>query len=457
MTTRDTDHHPEADPLASATRFQRDLYLYWQVAQTAGGLPLTTRGYLTRPALRRVRARLFAPELASDAPLRQLDTAESEDPPLFFLRRLLERLGLLRAATDRSRLIAADRADMARYVAHPLAERLRICARLWVAGGWWPDRLDAHAEPSRLMVPAPPRVALARRRLLQDLATGESQTRLRIPAAATPQPGTANRRKASTSKHTSPARALATPPNESESQRAALLGPLAWLGIVTLETPPSTPAHPSNGRDPIACHTTPAAAFLRQPNDANDANDASDGESEAATLVERHGRVVIQPNFTIVAYPPLTAPQLLLLDSCAAEESFERTASYQLTRPSIVRARQYGYDAVDLRLRLEALTGSPLPANVSTTLADWARQAERVQLLHAVTLLEVANAALLDALLTDRVAARSIERRLTPTAALLTGEGAESARAWLLRRGELPASITVTQASALASEPLDQS
>lgn len=453
MTTRDTAHHQETDPLASATHFQRDLYLFWQVAQTAGGLPLTARGYLTRPALRRVRARLFAPDLASDALLRELDTAEAEDPPLFFLRRLLERLGLLRATPDRSRLIAADRADMARYVAHPLAERLRICARLWVAGGWWPDRLDAHAEPPRLMVPAPPRVALARRRLLHELATSESHTRLRIPAAATPQPGTATRRKASTSKHTSPSRTLATPPNETDSQRAALLGPLAWLGIVTLETPPSTPAHPSNGRDPIACHTTPAATILRQPNDEND---ATSGESEPPTLVERHGRVVVQPNFTIVAYPPLTAPQLLLLDACAAEESFERTASYQLTRPSIVRARQYGYDAVNLRQRLEALTGSPLPANVSTTLTDWARQADRVQLSHAVTLLEVENASLLDALLTDRVAARWIERRLTPTAALLTGEGADNARAWLLRRGELPASITVTLATALASEQPDQ-
>lgn len=458
MTTRDTDHHNEVDSLASATRFQRELYLYWQVAHTMGGLPLTARGYVTRPALRRVRARLFAPDVAPDASLRQADITEVEDAPLFFLRRLLERLGLLRATPDRSRLLAADRADIARYVAHPLAERMRICARLWVAGGWWPDRQDAHAEPPRLMVPALPRVAVARRRLLHELATSEPHARLRIPRSTTPQPGVTSRRKVATTaigKHTAPTRALAAPPNESDSVRAALLGPLAWLGFVALETPPASSEDRPGGPEPLAYHTTPAAAVLRQPGDDN--SQPTSGEADPAPLIERHGHVIIQPNFTIVAYPPLTAPELLLLDSFATEGSFERAASYQLTRASIVRARQYGLDIVVLRQQLESFSASPLPANVSTTLADWARQAERVQLSHNVTLLEVANAALLDALLADRAGARWIERRLTPITALLTEEGATAARAWLLRRGELPASLSVRQASVLASEQPDQS
>lgn len=181
------------------------------------------------------------------------------------------------------------------------------------------------------------------------------------------------------------------------------------------------------------------------------------GDAEGPALAECHGRVIIQPNFTIVAYPPLTAPELQLLDTCATEESFERAASYQLTRASIVRARQFGYDIVHLRQRLESFSGSPLPANVSTTLTDWARQAERVRLSHNVTLLEVTTASLLDALLADRSAARWVERRLTPTAALLTEEGVAAARAWLLRRGELPASLSVATVSASASEQPDQS
>src|SRR5438132_10743022 len=113
MTTRDASNDNMADPLAGATRFQRDLYLYWHVARTPGGLPLTTRGYVTRPALRRIRARLFAPDATPETSQRQLDAPEAEDASLFFLRRLLERLGLLRAAPDKSRLLAADHTDMA--------------------------------------------------------------------------------------------------------------------------------------------------------------------------------------------------------------------------------------------------------------------------------------------------------------------------------------------------------
>lgn len=449
MTTRDTDDHREADPLAGATRFQRNLYLYWHVAHTTGGLPLTARGYVTRPTLRRIRARLFAPDVTPDTSLHQQDTTEADDPSLFFLRRLLERLGLLRATPDKSRLIAADRTDMARYLALPLSERLRICARLWVAGGWWPDRVDPHTEPPRLMVPAPPRVALARRRLLNELALSDQHTRLRIPAPSTPQPGAASRRKSSTSKHAAPARALPSPPNESESQRAALLGPLAWLGFVAVEAPPAASADRPTHLDPAAYHTTPAAAIMRH---SGDDNASTPGDAEGPALAEHHGRVIIQPNFTIVAYPPLTAPELLLLDTCAAEESFERAASYQLTRASIVRARQFGYDILDLRQQLEMFSATPLPANVATTLTDWARQAERVRLSHNITLLEVATAPLLDALLADRSAARWVARRLTPTAALLTEEGVAAARAWLLRHGELPASLSAAPVSASASE-----
>lgn len=454
MTTRDASNNHKADPLAGATRFQRDLYLYWQIARATGGLPLTTRGYVTRPALRRIRARLFAPDAKPETSQQQPDAPEAEDASLFFLRRLLERLGLLRAAPDKSRLVAVDHADMVRYVALPLSERLRICARLWVAGGWWPDRLDPRAEPPRLMVPAPPRVALARRRLLHEFAVDAPHTRLRIPAPSTPQSSATSRRKASTARHTAPPRALAAPPNESESQRAALLGPLAWLGFVALEAPPAAGGDGSTRLDPVAYHTTPAVAILREPTDGNT---PIIGDAHNAVLAEQHGRVIIQPNFTIIAYPPLTAPELLTLDVCATEESFERAASYQLTRASIVQARQYGYDSVDLRQRLESLSGSPLPTNVSTTLADWARQAERVRLSHNVALLEVANAALLDALLADPAAARWIQRRLTPTAALLTEEGVAATQSWLLRRGELPALLSVTPVSASASEQPGQS
>ncbi len=154
---------------------------------------------------------------------------------------------------------------------------------------------------------------------------------------------------------------------------------------------------------------------------------------------EAVGRVVVQPNFEVIAYPPLTAPALLLLDTCAQRETLDVIARYRLTRPSLAVARAAGWAAADIAVRLQALCGAPLPTNVRVTLDDWERHVERVSIVEGVTLLEVRDAPLLDALLADRACAGWIERRLTPTAALVAGESAGAVRAWLLRRGELPA------------------
>src|SRR5262249_54849984 len=107
--------------LSNAVCFQRDLYLYWQTAQRMGGLPLTTRGYVTRLALRRLCDRLAAVRQETS----RLELGEAEAPELLFLRRLLERLRLLQRASDTPRLVAADWSEMGRYIALPLAERLR--------------------------------------------------------------------------------------------------------------------------------------------------------------------------------------------------------------------------------------------------------------------------------------------------------------------------------------------
>src|SRR6185437_14520569 len=130
------------------------------------------------------------------------------DPRRYFLRRLLERLGLLRALTESTeaagpaetprqaegRLVAADPTVMARFLAHPLAERLRICVRLWVAGGWWADGKpgDAPSSPHGLHTPAQPRVALARRRLVEGLSphSGRASSARRRKQ---PEQGNANR------------------------------------------------------------------------------------------------------------------------------------------------------------------------------------------------------------------------------------------------------------------------
>jgi hypothetical protein len=405
---------PEPYGLAEVVRFQRDLYVYWHAVHTVGSVALTSRGLVTRPALRGLRARFAALDglAVSDA-----DSPEPEDLRLFFLRRLLQRLGLLRVEGER--LVARERADMARYLDHPLAERVRLAVRLWTAGGWWPDRPDASAAPPRLMTPAPPRIALARRRLVLTLAALAPGELVPVPAEAVPASARSTRTPASRRRQDG-ARSGDTRALDAATRRAALLGPLRWMGIVT---PEPAEAH----RESRWCRVGVAAAALR-PEDGN-----------LPPLDEQPGRIVVQPNFELIAYPPLTALLLLFLDGCAEELAREQLARYRLTRASLAGALRLGLPAVALVERLEALSGQPLPSNVGVTLADWERQSARLRVTEQVTLLEVREPALLDALLADRAAAGWVERRLGPSRALLAAAAAPAVRAWLLRHGELPA------------------
>ncbi len=406
---------PSAAPtdLTEAIRFQRDLYLYWRTVRAVGSLQLTARRFVARPALRRLRMALAA-ESSDTGNREQRDVlSERDDTRLLYLRRLLERLGLLRPAEDQSALVAADAALMARYLGHPLAGRIQICTRLWATGGWWPDAPDAHVELPPLSSPAPPPVARARQRLLASLAAlrpGETVALPGSPLSAMPSGEVARGR---VRRHTVPRKAANVLRGEEASARAALLGPLLWMGIATCEE--------------AVCRMTGAIPAL--------------GEGESARLEEQAGRVIVQPNLSVVTYPPLTAPTLFTLDTCAEVTALEMVARYQLTREAFARARRFGWNAAEVTARLEALTGAELPSNVRVTISDWERHIERVRLTANVSVLEVREPAMLDALLADATSASWVTRRLTPTAALLRRDAVEAVRAWLLNRGELPAVI----------------
>jgi hypothetical protein len=417
---------PLADAETAAARFQCDLYRYWRAARRAGPLALGARGHLALAAFRRLAAALSAgaPEPGTGESS-SAEAGEPFQPRLLFMRRLLERLDLLERRGDQ-RLAASDPAAMAAYLDLPLAERLRCCARVWIAGGWWPDAPDARRPLPAARTPAPPRIALARRHLLHDLLALSPDASLPIPAPPALTSAARGRARARTAR---------TSAVDGTTERTALLGPLGWLGLVEVEG-----ATVSDDRA-ARCRATPALAALR------------DGAADAE-LAEGHGRITIQPNFEIVAYPPHTAPSLFALDHCAEARGTDRVARYALTRRAFAGARRLGWPAGAVAARLAVLAGgAPLPPNVAVTLADWDRQADRLTLHAPVTLLEVADAALLDALLHDRQAAGWVARRLAPGAALIHERHQAEVRAWLLRRGEMPAMADRTADAAPGEMP----
>lgn len=411
-----------APGLAVAIRLQCDLYLYWSGVSRAGGVALTSRGYVSRPALRRVRDDLAAgepaPHLGAAA---ESDAAEADLPRLLFLRRALERLGLLsvRGEGEQLRLEAAETRAMARFLARPLAERSRMLVRLWMGGAWWPDRLDPRAGLPGLLMPAAPRVAIARRRLIEELAAlnpgdlAPSPQATRPGRAAPAAHGRVARRPAARRPVARPAAAAS-----DDSAHEALAGPLTWLGAAIWDA---------------------GAGEWRVGLPGGALREGRASDEPPPDLPERHGRVVAQSDLSVIAYPPFSGPELLTLDLCAEREAVSQTARYRLSRAACATAREFGWDAVEVARRLERLIGAPPPDALRVTLGDWERLASRLRLESGLSLLETATPDTLDALLADRASAAWGIHRLTPTAATLAPDAALRVRAWLLRHGLLPA------------------
>ncbi len=409
----------QAPGLAVAMRFHRDLYVYWSAVERAGGVALTGRGYVPRPVLRRLRDDLAVGEpITDDAGAG--DVAEADAPRLLFLRRTLERLSLLRVCGEgeQQRLEATEIRMVARYLARPLAERTRMVLRLWMGGAWWPDRLDPRAGLPGLLMPAAPRVAIARRRLIEEIAFLAPGALLPASPATRPVRATTTHGLRAARRRPAPRTPARSAPPGDDVTPAALAGPLAWLGVVVWDED---------------------AGEWRAglPGDA-----LREGGAEfepPAGLAEQPGRVAAQSDLSVIAYPPFSGPELLTLDLCGDREALSQTARYRLSRAAFARARDFGWDAAEVARRLERLIGKTPPDALRVTLGDWERLASRLHLEASITLLEVPSAETLDALLADRASAGWNIRRLTPTAASIAPEAAPRVRAWLLRHGLLPA------------------
>lgn len=181
---------------------------------------------------------------------------------------------------------------------------------------------------------------------------------------------------------------------------------LRWLGVIDVGTGPG-------GDNPLAVRLTELGRrLLRQ-------------DAAVAAPVTAGGlALIVQPNFEVLVLDALGNLDLVArLDAFADAQSLDRAAVYTLTRPSIVRGLAGGLSEAQIVAALEDGAAAPLPQNVRQTIADWAREFERVHVLRDVAVLEAPDAATLDRWLADPALAAGFARRLTPTVALLN-EGA---------------------------------
>lgn len=420
-----------------AARFQCDLYRYWHIADATGGLGLTARRFLTRASLRTVRR-----EFTQESDTADLEGPQNElsDLRLFFSRRLLERLGLLQVAPAH-RLVASKRADIEQYLSLPLAERLRICARAWLTGGWWIDEPGGPSALPDAQTRASAQSLAARLEAVRVLRAMEDDP---VTLAIPPTHVSVSRNhgirggKRETQDGRDRDDAHESPRRVDALVADSLLGPLNWLGFVSLDNADGMPA------GYVRLIPSLAARALHKPG-----LDAVDDQ-----IIEPSGKVIAQPNFEVIAFAPLTGRTLATLDACSERHSIGYAARYTLTQRALNLARQTGWRRGEVAARVARVISGTLPQNVRTTLDDWDRQADKIQLRADLALVQVEDGRVLDMLMADPHAAEWIERRISPVSALVRERSVDALRDWLLRHAEMPRlEVGFTAGSLAASSP----
>jgi hypothetical protein len=153
------------------------------------------------------------------------------------------------------------------------------------------------------------------------------------------------------------------------------------------------------------------------------------------------GRVIVQPNLHIVALDPVNDATLVTLDRFAERLSAERAVEYQLTRASVYRGQQQGWDVARVKEFLRQQTNADLPGNVARTLDEWQTLHERIIIRPHVALAHGSPAAL-DMLLNDQASLSLISARPQPDVALAQANSAIKPLVQVLHRHNVLPLIT---------------
>jgi hypothetical protein len=148
--------------------------------------------------------------------------------------------------------------------------------------------------------------------------------------------------------------------------------------------------------------------------------------------------VVVQPNFRIFAFDPISDTVLARLDSFAIRRNAERAIEYELSRETLYRAQLAGQTAEQVQHWLEQATGAALPQNVARSLAEWQAAFERITVRSRVGWLEAAAPELVDVLLHDARWNKAIVKRATPTGLIVRADRIDELEQVLVAAGELP-------------------
>ena len=395
---------PELISTSAPEDFQRDLSRYLRHVRKQDSVALTTQEWIYKTNFRSFLAALnVTPEPPGD---------EESNPRLWFMRRMLAAMGEL--AVNNSGFAAGEESHL---LSIPIAERIKQAFEIWTSTGAW-DELNrvpyAHNGYSK-HAPAPAGVSRAHSALLRGMVklvtTGMSLsgTQASLTRWITLEQLVDHMwrndyeflikrpRESRMTQYDDPYgneytfidadRTLyfENIPNEAQGwdvvEREFIVNvikePLYWMGLVELGYAKDKPTAP------IAFRLTPAGAWLI-------------GVGKQPEFIESGGRLLVQPNFTILAMEPISDTVLLALDDFASSQGGDRAITYHLTRQSVYEGQKKGWMVPKISAFLAQHQGGPLPSNVQRTLEEWQVLYQRITFHRSATVLHYADEAARD-------------------------------------------------------------
>lgn len=170
------------------------------------------------------------------------------------------------------------------------------------------------------------------------------------------------------------------------------------------------------------------------------------------------GRLVVQPNFQVLAMGPVPLATLATLDLFAERRKADLAVfEYHLSRESVYQGQQAGLRIEEIISFLQTASGAPLPQNLDRSLHEWGAHHERIVFRSGITLLQAADDATLNRMLTATPVGAQIARVLAPGVALVRKGAAHPLIQALLAQDLLPALSGDHPASADHCVQIDQS
>ncbi len=401
---------PELISTIAAADFQRDLSRYLRHVRKQKEVPLTTVGWIYKANFKTF---LTAMNASADAA-----NDEASNGRLWFMRRLLSKLGEIHPNEN---LITANLSGT--LLLSPIAERVKRAFTAWNETGAWNElnRISNDHQGYDYRREAPPELTKARATILRAItrmATSASQTRHKAAPATSGEkeegwisteqlidqvrrsdyeflfPRKFNYREmfGATGFYGTPYYSTNNPygisfPSVNDEKSgwdaverqvivAMLAGPLFWMGLVSLGYAKNQT--PSENMAPVAFRLTQTGAWLL-------------GLANQPEFIETGGRVLLQPNFTIIAMEPISDSVLLALDEFAESQGGDRAITYHLTRQSVYHAQRQGWGAQRICAFLEQHQGAPIPANVQRSLDEWQLQHQRITFHRSACVIQYAD------------------------------------------------------------------